>query len=63
MITMHWQKLQRHTIFQVGTATVAISKNIVYIYDYENDLNESRREIKLLNQAFAVDTWKNSLKL
>ena len=33
--------------------TVAISKNIVYIYDYENDLNESRREIKLLNQAFA----------
>jgi len=35
--------------------TVAISKNIVYIYDYENDLNESRREIKLLNQAFAGD--------
>lgn len=32
---------------------VAITKNIVYIYDYENDLNESRREIKLLNQAFA----------
>lgn len=36
-------------------ATVEISKNIVYIYDYENDLNESRREIKLLNQAFAGD--------
>jgi hypothetical protein len=36
-------------------ATVQISKNIVYIYDYENDLNESRREIKLLNQAFAGD--------
>jgi hypothetical protein len=35
--------------------TVAISKNIVYIYDYENDLNESRREIKLLNQAFVGD--------
>jgi hypothetical protein len=35
--------------------TVSISKNIVYIYDYENDLNESRREIKLLNQAFAGD--------
>ena len=34
---------------------VAITKNIVYIYDYENDLNESRREIKLLNQAFAGD--------
>lgn len=32
---------------------VSITKNIVYIYDYENDLNESRREIKLLNQAFA----------
>ena len=32
---------------------VAITKNIVYIYDYENDLNEGRREIKLLNQAFA----------
>jgi hypothetical protein len=36
-------------------ATVQISKNIVYIYDYENDLNESRREIKLLNQSFAGD--------
>jgi len=35
--------------------TVAITKNIVYIYDYENDLNESRREIKLLNQVFAGD--------
>jgi hypothetical protein len=35
--------------------TVSISKNIVYIYDYENDLNESRREIKVLNQAFAGD--------
>lgn len=34
---------------------VAITKNIVYIYDYENDLNESRREVKLLNQAFAGD--------
>jgi len=34
---------------------VSITKNIVYIYDYENDLNESRREIKLLNQAFAGD--------
>jgi hypothetical protein len=34
---------------------VAITKNIVYIYDYENDINESRREIKLLNQAFAGD--------
>jgi hypothetical protein len=33
-------------------ATVSISKNIVYIYDYENDLNESRREIKLLNKNF-----------
>jgi hypothetical protein len=31
---------------------VSITKNIVYIYDYENDINESRREIKLLNQAF-----------
>jgi hypothetical protein len=35
--------------------TVSISKNIIYIYDYENDLNESRREIKLLNQSFAGD--------
>jgi hypothetical protein len=32
--------------------TVSISKNIVYIYDYENDLNETRREIKLLNKIF-----------
>jgi len=34
--------------------TVSISKNIVYIYDYENDLNESRREIKLLNRDYVI---------
>jgi hypothetical protein len=33
---------------------ISISKNIVYIYDYENDLNESKREIKLLNKDYAI---------
>jgi hypothetical protein len=33
---------------------ISISKNIVYIYDYENDLNESKRKIKLLNRDYVI---------
>lgn len=34
---------------------VAITKNIVTLFDYEEDLNESRRQIKLLNSNYAGD--------
>ena len=30
-----------------------ITKNIVTLYDYEEELNESRRQIKLLNNTYA----------
>jgi hypothetical protein len=37
-----------------GTScTVTITKNIVTLYDYEEELNESRRQIKLLNSTYA----------
>jgi hypothetical protein len=42
--------------------TVAITKNIVTLYDYEEDLNESRRQIKLLNE-FYVSEMEEQLKL
>ena len=32
---------------------VSITKNIVTLYDYEEELNESRRQIKLLNNTYA----------
>jgi hypothetical protein len=34
---------------------VSITKTIVTLYDYEEDLNESRRQIKLLNSTYAGD--------
>lgn len=33
--------------------TITITKRIVTIYDYEQELNESRRSIKILNTAYA----------
>jgi hypothetical protein len=32
---------------------VTITKNIVTLYDYEEELNESKRQIKLLNSTYA----------
>lgn len=34
------------------SVSVSIGKRIVYVFDYEYELNESKREIKLLNSAF-----------
>jgi hypothetical protein len=41
---------------------VAITKNIVTLYDYEEDLNESRRQIKLLNSGL-LGEMEEQLKL
>ena len=37
---------------------VSITKNIVTLYDYEESLNESRRQIKLLNNTYAGEMEK-----
>jgi hypothetical protein len=37
---------------------VSITKTIVTLYDYEEELNESRRQIKLLNKNYAGDIEK-----
>jgi hypothetical protein len=34
---------------------VQIQKNIQYLYDYENELNESKREIKIMDSAYALE--------
>jgi hypothetical protein len=34
---------------------VSVSKTIVTLFDYENNLNESRRQIKLLNNMYSSD--------
>jgi hypothetical protein len=37
------------------SCTIQIDKNIQYIYDYEVELNEKKREIKILNSSYAAD--------
>lgn len=43
------------------TITVAVTKDVKTYYDYENDLNESKRTIKLLRPEF-VDALEKELK-
>lgn len=44
-----------------GTVTVYTDKRIVTIYDYELELNESKRQIKLLNKSY-VGQFEAELK-
>jgi hypothetical protein len=38
--------------FSSGNVTITTSKNVVSLYDYELNLNESKRSIKILNSAY-----------
>lgn len=44
-----------------GPATVSITKKIITIYDYESELNDNKRQIKLLNSGY-VTNFENSFK-
>jgi len=46
-----------------SVVTYTISKRAVSIYDYENELNESKREINILNSAFVSDIENQYEKL
>lgn len=46
-----------------STVKYTTSKNAVSIYDYENDLNESKREINLINSAYVSDLENQYEKL
>jgi len=46
-----------------GPFTVTTSRNIVYYYDYEIELNESYRNIKLLNSTYVGEFEKQFKKL
>jgi len=48
--------IESSTIYNIPGGTsciVVITKKIITLYDYENDLNDSRRQIKLLNSNYA----------
>lgn len=46
---------QTKTFSDGSTVTYTTGKNAVSIYDYENDLNESKREINLINSNYVSD--------
>lgn len=46
---------QTKTFTDGSTVTYTTGKNAVSIYDYENDLNESKREINLINSNYVSD--------
>ena len=47
-----------------GTScTVAITKTLVTLYDYEEQLNESKRQIKLLNANYMADMEQQLIEL
>jgi hypothetical protein len=46
---------QTRTFVDGSTVTYTTGKNAVSIYDYENDLNESKREINLINSNYVSD--------
>jgi len=45
-----------------NTVRIVTTKNIVYAYDYEDNLNESKRSIKIIDKAY-VDQIENELML
>ena len=49
--------------FPSGTTTVSITKKSVTLYEYEFDLNESKRSIKLLKKEFATRIEQNLIDL
>lgn len=52
-----------NTFADGSTVTYRVSKKAVTIYEYENDLNESKREINLLNASYAGDMENQYQKL
>lgn len=47
--------------FPTGSVRVSISKRIISIYDYENELNESNRNIRILRSLY-VDQIESQFK-
>ena len=48
------------------SVTYTVSKKVCYVYDYENDLNESKRKIKLIRKEYVgriEDELKSLLKV
>jgi Base plate wedge protein 53 len=52
-----------YTIPMAGSVTVSTNKRAVTIYEYEYELNESKRSIKLLNKNYAAQIEEQFAKL
>mgnify|MGYP003347327585 CR=1 FL=1 len=51
-----------HTYYlPTGSVTITTTKEAISIYSYENDLNESKRHIKLINSIYA-NSMENQLE-
>jgi hypothetical protein len=46
-----------------GDVSIAVDKSAVSVYDYENDLNEQKRNIKILNAAYVNKVEEEFKKL
>ena len=46
-----------------GDVSIAVDKSAVSVYDYENDLNEQKRSIKILNTAYVNQVEEEFKKL
>jgi hypothetical protein len=46
-----------------GDVSIAVDKAAVSVYDYENDLNEQKRKIKILNAAYVNQVEEEFKKL
>ena len=46
-----------------GDVSIAIDKSAVSVYDYENDLNEQKRNIKILNAVYVSKVEEDFKKL
>lgn len=57
------ESTQVKTLPNGATVTYTVSKKPVYIYDYENELNESKRNIKLIKSQYAADMERQLKKV
>ena len=57
------ERTDENTFFNGSKVTQIISKRAVSIYDYENELNESKREINILNSVYVSDIESQYEKL
>lgn len=54
---------QTYNLKDGNTVTITTSKNILYAYEYEDELNESKRKIKIIDKRYANQIEKELTSL